>query len=193
MFLFANKFETSNYADDIYAAIKNISQILNDLSNDSGSVYGFLEQNFELHYENTVIKKSGEEKMLGITIDNKLKLKSHIKNIWTVANQKLNALCRISNCIDSDKCKLLVNVLFKSQCSCCPLIWMFCMRESSHRLNWVHEMTLIIISEDYNSSFSDLVAMLNEKTIHQMCIDFLMTKALKCLNGLSQNLINVSF
>ena len=81
LFLFANKFETSNYADDIYAAIKNISQILNDLSNDSGSVYGFLEQNFELHYENTVIKKSGEEKMLGITIDNKLKLKSHIKNI----------------------------------------------------------------------------------------------------------------
>ena len=54
-------------------------------------------------------------------------------------------------------------------------------------------MTLRIISEDYNSSFSDLVAMLNEKTIHQMCIDFLMTKALKCLNGLSQNLINVSF
>ena len=31
---------------------------------------GFLDQNFELHYENTVIKKSGEEKMLGITIDN---------------------------------------------------------------------------------------------------------------------------
>ena len=54
-------------------------------------------------------------------------------------------------------------------------------------------MTLRIISEDYNSSFSDLVAMLNEKTIHQMCIDFLMTKAFKCLNGLSQNLINVSF
>lgn len=147
---------------------------------------GFLEQNFELHYENTVIKKSGEEKMLGITIDNKLKLKPHIKNICTVANQK-------SNCIDSDKCILLGNVLVKSQCSCCPLIWMFCTRESNHRLNWVHEMTLRIISEDYNSSFSDLVAMLNEKTIHQMCIDFLMTKAFKCLNGLSQNLINVSF
>ena len=89
---------------------------------------GFLEQNFELHYENTVIKKSGEEKMLGITIDNKLKLKPHIKNICTVANQK-------SNCIDSDKSILLGNVLVKSQCSCCPLIWMFCTRESNHRLN----------------------------------------------------------
>ena len=96
---------------------------------------GFLDQNFELHYENTAIKKSGEGKMLGITIDNKLKLKPHIKNICTVANQKLNALCRISNCIDSDKCKLLVNVLVKSQWSCCPLIWMFCTPESNHRLN----------------------------------------------------------
>ena len=42
------------------------------------------------------------EKILGITIDNKLNFKSHI-NISTVVNKKLKTLCRISNYIESDK------------------------------------------------------------------------------------------
>ena len=42
------------------------------------------------------------EKILGITVDNKLNFKSHI-NISTVVNKKLNTLCRISNYIESDK------------------------------------------------------------------------------------------
>ena len=46
--------------------------------------------------------------MLGVTIENKLNFKSNI-NICTVGHQKLSVLCRISNYINSDKCKLLVN------------------------------------------------------------------------------------
>lgn len=58
---------------------------------------------------NVVNKNSAKEKILGITIENKLNFKSNIINICTVGHQKLNVLCRISNYINSDKCKLLVN------------------------------------------------------------------------------------
>ena len=92
---------------------------------------------------------------------------------------ELSALCRISNYIDSDKCKLLVNAFVKSQFSYCPLTWMFCTRESNYRLNRVHERALRIISKDYISSFNDLVTLLNEKTIHQRCMNFLMTEIFK--------------
>ena len=41
------------------------------------------------------------------------------------------------------------------------LVWMFCTRESNYRLNVVHERAIRTISEDYISSFSDLVTLLN--------------------------------
>ena len=44
-------------------------------------------ENFNFHYENVVIKHSAEEKILGITIDNKLNFKSRITIICTIANQ----------------------------------------------------------------------------------------------------------
>ena len=70
---------------------------------------------------------------------------------------------------------------------------MFCTREPNYRLNRVHERALRIISKDYISSFSYLVTLLNEKTIHEGCINFLMTEVFKYLNGLSPDLMNEVF
>ena len=42
------------------------------------------------------LKMYEKKKLLGITIDNKLTFKSHLKNICKEANQKLNALVRIA-------------------------------------------------------------------------------------------------
>ena len=53
----------------------------------------------------------------------------------TVENQKLIALWRILNYIDLDKCKLPANEFVKFQFLYCPLIWMFCTRESNHKLS----------------------------------------------------------
>ena len=70
---------------------------------------------------------------------------------------------------------------------------MFCTREPNYRLYRVHERALRTISENYISSFSDLVISLNEKTIHQMCINVLMNKVIKYLNGPSPDLMNEAF
>ena len=144
LFLFANKSEICNYADDntLYSANKNINQIISNLSNDFETLtkwfydnymvlnpdkchfmtLGFQDQNFDFHYKNVVIKNSAEEKILGITIDNKLNYKAHTINLCIVANPKLSALCRISNYIDSGKCKLSIDAFVKSQFSYCPLM-----------------------------------------------------------------------
>ena len=62
---------------------------------------------------------------MGITIDNKLTFKSHLKNICKKANQKLNALARITKFTSPFQRKTLLNSFIKSQFSYCPLIWMF--------------------------------------------------------------------
>ena len=73
-----------------------------------------------------IIKNSLLEKIFVLTIDNNLDFKDHISNICKTANQKLNALFRVSANMDSDKCTLLINSFIKSHFSYCPLIWMFC-------------------------------------------------------------------
>ena len=62
---------------------------------------------------------------------------------------------------------------------------------SIYRLNRKHERAFETISEDYTSSFSDLVTLLNEKTIRH--INFLMIEVLKYLNELSPDFMNEVF
>ena len=68
----------------------------------------------QFSYNKITIKNVSEEKILGITIDNKLIFKSHSKNICKIANQKLNALARITKFTSPFQSKTLLNSFIKS-------------------------------------------------------------------------------
>ena len=56
-----------------------------------GSVISFVLENTQemrLIFKGLVMKNSKEQKILGVTIDNKLTFKSHIKNLCKKASQK---------------------------------------------------------------------------------------------------------
>ena len=57
-------------------------------------------------FNNTEMKNSSKEKILGITIDNKLKFKSHVKNLCKKASQKIWALSRLTNYVNDSENKL---------------------------------------------------------------------------------------
>ena len=57
---------------------------------------GFQDQNFDFHYENIVIENSSEEKLFGITKEDKLNFECYIINICTVSNQKLSPICKVT-------------------------------------------------------------------------------------------------
>ena len=82
------------------------------------------------------------------------------------ASQKLGALKRFSNLLDPQKRNILYNSMIKSQFSYCPLIWMFCSRRSNTLVNNVHERALGIVSDDHNSSSSELLITKKEHTIY---------------------------
>ena len=83
---------------------------------------GFQDAQHNFAYDNITIENVSEEKIPGITIDNKLSFKSHLKNIGKKANQKLNALDRITKFTSPFQKKTLLNSFIKSQFSYCPLI-----------------------------------------------------------------------
>ena len=104
-------------------------------------------------------------KILGITIDIDLNFKGHIKNICRKAGQKLSALLRISSHINTDKRSLLYKSMVKSQFACCPLVWMFCFRQSENLINKVHERALKLIYQG-NCNFEVLLEKQHDFSIH---------------------------
>ena len=78
------------------------------------------------------IEESKKCKLLGIKIDNNITMVDHIKDICSIAGNKLNALARISKYLDENKRKLLMKSLIISQFQYCPIIWMYCQRRSNN-------------------------------------------------------------
>ena len=58
---------------------------------------------FDFQCDYVIIENKQEELILGILIDNELSFQSHVNSICKKANQKLNALFRVSNYMTSEQ------------------------------------------------------------------------------------------
>ena len=119
------------------------------------------------------LKNCKEVETLGNTLDRNLNFKRHIKNICRKAGQKLSALQRISSHINIDKKTLLYKSIIKSQFAYCPLVWMFCFRQSNNLINKVYERALKLIYQD-NCNFQVLLEKQHYFSIHQRNVQVLM-------------------
>ena len=70
-------------------------------------------------------------KILDIHIDSRLNFGYHVSQLCKKASEKLHALARIFEYVESSKHRVLVNSFITSKFSYCPLIWMF----HSRRMN----------------------------------------------------------
>ena len=133
------------------------------------------------------IWESNEVKLLGVTIDNKLKFYSHIANICFKANQKLSVLNRLVGLVTFDRKRILFKSCFESQFKCCPLIWMLCSRTANNRIDKLHERALRLVYDDYETLFSDLVAIDGSFTVHHTNIQTLSLEMYKIKLNLSES------
>ena len=141
------------------------------------------------------LNNSEEETMLGIKIDRKLNFQNHINDLCRKASQKINALNRIASYIDVHKRKIIYTSIIKSQFSYCPLVWMFCSRNSNTLINKVQERALRISLQDNESDFCTLLSKNKEVSIHHRNIQVLVTEIFKVMTGVAppimQNLFEV--
>ena len=204
IFYFEDKSYLSNYADDnvLYAFGSNMTEVKVKLSQDLPKLSEWFKENFMIlnpdkcHYMCGILKfcdqelKSSElETVLGIKIDQKLTFNCHVKTLCSKDAKKLSALQRIANIIDEEKRNLLFNVIIKSQFSSCPLVWMFCSRQSNNLINIIHERALSATFDDHTSNFTQLLEKKRESTIHQR----LMKEIYKFTNNLPPPIIDHMF
>ena len=80
------------------------------------------ERNISIGEEKIQNRKS--EKLLRVTLDNKLSFTDHVHKICDKASQKLNELEWLSCFMSLEKRRIIMKALVHSQFGYCPLIWM---------------------------------------------------------------------
>ena len=133
--------------------------------------------------KNITIKNSDPIKLLGVIIDNKLDFTEHLNTICKKANLKLHALNRISRFSSPEQHVLIINADIKSLFNYCPLIWMFCNWGIMHKMNKINKRSSRVLFEKYKDGFQDLLRSSGDISIHQRCINSLLTKACKYIHG----------
>ena len=88
------------------------------------------------------IWESYQEKLLGLTIDKKLKFDKHLSILCEKVSDEVSALARMVKIIPFHKKRILMRTFIESQSSYCPLIWMFCSRKMNKKINELHERAL---------------------------------------------------
>ena len=207
MFMFISNSQICNYADDttLYVIEQDIEQAIKTLEQDVVITREWFQNNYmklneekcnlinfsksnintSLKIDNTTIKPSKEQKLLGISVEKNLSFKGHVESLCKKASQKLHALSRISNYMDDKQVKQMMRVFILSQFSYCPLIWMFCDRQTNNRVNRIHEKSLRLAYDDYESNFQSPLETDNSTSIHDKNLQLLLTEIFKTINNLN--------
>ena len=215
IFLFVESSNICNYADDntLFAFGKTFDEVTRKLQNDFLILDEWFFNNFlvlnsdKCHFmtlgtpntlpnfkcKNITIKNSASEKLLGVIIDNKLDFTEHLNTVCKKANLKLHALNRISRFLSPEQHVLIINAYIKSLFNYCPLVWMFCYSGIMHNMNKFHERSLRLLLKNYKDDFQDLLRSSGDISIHQRCLNSLLTAVYKYIHGLSPEMMNEVF
>ena len=204
----------ANYADDNspFTIAPSIPRVIDDLEADSKNILWWLkynglkanpdkfhlllsetDQNLSVKVEKFELSNTLSEKLLGVTIDNKLTFKPHVTNLCNKASQKLHALSRVSNYMNLKQRKVIMHSFILSQFGYCPLVWMLHGRQLNSRINRIHERALRIVYRDINSSFSELLKKDKAFTIHERNIQTLGIELYKVAYGISPQIMRLIF
>ena len=137
--------------------------------------------------------ETGTVKLLGITIDNKLKFDELLNNACLRANRKFSALMRIRKFLRFNKTRMLFKGLFDSRLKYCPLTCMFYSRNPNHKINLLHERTLKLVYNDYKLPFEKKLEKDDSFTVHHYNIRTLCIELCKVYYNIAQTIFSDLF
>ena len=217
LFHFMERCKLYNYADDntVKATSKHIDTLIRNLKIDLDNAIDWYESNGmeanankfqfvlssakpleaqKISFDNGIeILSQPTAKLLGITIDEKLKFSDHVSACCKKAARQLNALARISKYLDISSRKTVYNSFIASNFEYCPMVWHFCGTENCKKLEKIQERALRILYRDYNSSYADLLEKADVSTLLISRLRTMATEVFKIVNGLHPSSLNDMF
>ncbi len=90
----------------------------------------------------TRIERASQVKLLGITIDDKLKFDKHIDILCKNAAKQINVLYRFHGIYDIKEREVIHNTFILANFNYWPLVWHFCDKSSTRKIEKTQERTL---------------------------------------------------
>ncbi len=104
------------------------------------------------------IEVSEKVVLLGITFDKNLNFGLHVDQTCKRAATQLNVLKRISYCLDTKGRLAVFRCFILSHMKYCNIIWHFCGKTKTKKLEKIQERALRYVYSDYNSDYGQLLA-----------------------------------
>ena len=204
--------DACNYADDdttFHACDLDLKSLITRLEHDAVLTIEWFESNYMMlnqdkchflfsgHKYETLFVNVGEtkiwerkqQKLLGVLIDRDLKFDKYVLSKCKKAGKKLTALIRISKFMTFAQSRNIMKAFIESQFGYCPIVWMFCGRQTNARINHIHKRALRAVYNDEISPFEELLRRDKSETIHRRNIKILGAELFKIKNGLSNDIM----
>ena len=111
----------------------------------------------KLTIDGSEISSENSVTLLGLEIDSKLNFDKHISKLCNKCAGILNALCRIKRFLAFNERKILVNSFIYGNFNYCPLVWHFCTKESTYKIENIQKRALRFLLNDYDSDYNTLL------------------------------------
>ena len=120
--------------------------------------------------------------VLGITIDSKLNVNSHVSSMCNKAGRQLNVLQRLNGSLDYASRLSVYKRFIMSNFNYCPVVLMFTSKSSLSKLETTQKRALRFVLDDYTSGYYDLLKKADDG-MKIMALRFLAIGVYKCING----------
>ncbi len=96
-------------------------------------------------------------KLLGITIEEKLKFDKHVNIICKKAARYINVMYHFKGVFDLKKRQIIYNTFILPNFNYCPIIWHFCRKTCTKKIEAIQERALRFMFNDQTSTYSSHV------------------------------------
>ena len=145
------------------------------------------EAKYKLTIDNNDIESTKSVKLLGITIDDRLRFDQHISNLCSKAAMQLNALGRLQKYMGKSEKVAIVNSFIYANFKYCPVAWHFSTCKSIRKIEKVQKRCLRIVLDGYDSDYNVLLRKSGKVTMEIKRLRVLAIEIFETVNNLNPN------
>ena len=146
-----------------------------------------------LRVANTDVKLNDCVKLLGVYIDYELKFTNQVDHLCKRTSRQLSALRRIAKYLKKDCMMKLFNAFILSNCNYSSVVWHFCTRESTWKVEKIHKSALRIVLNDYKSNYDTLLQLSNLQPLLISRFKASLYEVYKCTREINPSCMNELF
>ena len=208
IFCFITKCDLFNYADDntLSKSAGTVELVIEALKTDANNAIKWFEDNnmkanpekFQImllkpmHCQTALplnvdindmsLEIQNNVKLLGITIDDKLKFDIQVNNMCSRASRQLNVMYRFQKIFKETEKRIIYNTFIVSNFNYCPIVWTFCGIVQMRKMEKIQERALRYVFDDASSEYLELLKRADSDMLHLKRIKTIACEVFKTLN-----------